>query len=321
MRLLVIHNGRNPHGGVQRSARLVKATLEKLGDEVQIDHRVADSTASFDAVWFYGWLHGGDGRPGRGPKQDRMRLGRLLSTTTVPVLINVAHDCAPRRRAYILRLLESHPRAVAVVWTQAALADLGHHERVAVLPKAFRDDIPAPDEGATRSGYCLGDASDLAKGWIRRRSIAEVRALAKRLNEEFPETPFCAFRAWRGNVSLPGVKTVVPRRFLEWLGTHRGIIHLSPGESFGMTVLEAQAMGVPVVAPYMPHALSEYVGSTGLFYRDDDDIVAAVRILEDDRYWRPLSEASRLNAAARSCELHAPALHFGIERAVSRARS
>lgn len=88
------------------------------------------------------------------------------------------------------------------------------------------------------------------------------------------------------------------------------LLHLRPDEPFGMVLLEAMAVGVPVVAPAAAGPLEIVVdGETGLLYPSEDVEAAAACVL---RLVRDPTLAARMGAAGRE----RVRTHFSVERQV-----
>lgn len=315
VKIQIVNNKRNPNAGVNRSSRLIVSALTSVGDDASIVGEFSDDSDA-DAFWFYGWLH--SRRTGRGP--DVSRMNSFLSMKGPPMLINVGWDGTASRARWIIELLDRWPRAIAAVWTSAAEKALGHHHRVVALPKAFRDDIGDVIPFEKRSGYSIGDVSEFRHSNIIGMAEGAVQELIQTLTRDLGVKVY-GYEGWGSGRTrkLIGITTSSPGNGLpQWLAHRKGVIQLAKFESFGMTIMESQQLGVPTIYPYMPQSMSEYVGAGGLPYRNFGDIVAAVKLLEDDSMWRSLSRAATLNATSRAWENHAPALHFGIERAIHR---
>lgn len=311
-KLLLLKNGRNPNGGVARSAFIISKALEDLGNlvDIQIDPQ---EPSKYDIIWLYGWFHGNNGASGRG--RDIKRLYKTLSGDGPPVLFNAAYNGKADRAGWILQILKDHPRAVAVVWTSLAENALDMHERVIRMPKAFRTDIPESQPLSSRQEYCIGDIADFGHSYITGKSLQEIEGMIEKIRSKFTHIKISGYSGWTNKVkNLTGVEHISRNRnlLLQFLAKQKGLIHFGPYESFGMTLLEAQAVGTPVIYPRMPQSITEYIGSTGFSYRDINEIIEAIKILENPSMWEKVSRASVLNAKARSAELHGPMLQYSI---------
>lgn len=88
------------------------------------------------------------------------------------------------------------------------------------------------------------------------------------------------------------------------------LLHLRPDEPFGMVLLEAMAVGLPVVAPAAAGPLEIVIdGETGLLYPPTDVRAAAAAVV---RLLREPALAARLGAAGRERARE----HFTVERQV-----
>lgn len=112
--------------------------------------------------------------------------------------------------------------------------------------------------------------------------LDELRALAAQLR-------IAADVHWLG--PLPGAEA------LDVVAGADAYLLLSTVESFGMTWLEAQAVGTPVVAPDVPIA-REVLGDGALFVPPDDPVVAAAAVREAASRPAPLLERAAANAEA-----------------------
>jgi glycosyltransferase involved in cell wall biosynthesis len=141
------------------------------------------------------------------------------------------------------------------------------------------------------------------------RAVARVRArlpdVALTVQGEGVERP--ALEALVERLSLGGNVTVVGRlpRFEEALSLrkrHHLFCLPSISEGFGMVVLEAQGLGLPVVCTDLP-VLREVAGDSALFFRPDDEEDLArqlERVLTDGGLRAELGRRARAHAAAFS---------------------
>lgn len=316
-KILLLKNGRNPNAGVARSSTIIAETLESLGNIVTTSVE-PKNTNNFDIIWFYGWFHSNNGVSGKG--RDIARLKKVLSEDGPPVLFNAAYNGKEERAEWILDTLAKYPRAIAVVWTGMAKTALEYHPRVIQLPKAFRTDIPEAKPFGDRQSYCIGDIADFGHSHITGMKIKEMENYIQNIKEALPEVKISGYQGWSNKIkTMYGVDAISKQRnsLLEFLAKQKAVIHFGKYESFAMTLMEAQAVGTPVIYPHMPQSITEYIGPTGFIYNDISDIIEAIKVLEQKKLWELSSMSSIYNATARSAQLHGPVLHHAIQCAIN----
>jgi len=108
-------------------------------------------------------------------------------------------------------------------------------------------------------------------------------------------------------------------KFFEFLGGFRLHALLTPYCTFEMVPIEAQSCGTVVLYPYMRQSLSQYLGHTGVMYRNEDELLDSIRALyADEDLWTPGSRSGVLNSQALSIGLLGPALVRALHGVIQR---
>ena len=275
-------------------------------------------------------------------------LGPLRGPT--PWVVTV-HDLAPLEQAatmhwlsriYLRRTLELQlRRATAVCTVSAAVrAELGERfpeldgDRVHVVPDAPDLELlaaePRPLEGLDRPFLLMVGTIE-----PRKNQVTALRALARYLERE-PGSPLVLVMAGSpGWLVEPIVKEIdrlglgsrvrrtgrVDPARLSWLYRHaRALLFPSLYEGFGIPVIEAFALGCPVIAARIP-PVCEVAGADGATLLDPLEVepwaeaIAAAAAAPPDP---ARVEAARARAASFSWEASAGALHRALLSAVQR---
>ena len=233
---------------------------------------------------------------------------------------------------------EANPLAATYVYAAESLIPRVYRDvDFAVISPSTRDDLVARglDPDRVRTIYCgleherftLADppprsAAPLVVTWSRLRRYKSIdvalRAFA-RIRAELPDARMLVMgrgpdeaRLRRLTAKLGLAAAVEFRGFQPWdelvRTLHRCHVFLnpSPKEGWGLTVVEANQCGLPVVASDRP-GLRDSVrdGETGALVPYGDDAAmagAALELLRDPELWRARSEAARRWAASFSWE-------------------
>jgi glycosyltransferase involved in cell wall biosynthesis len=111
-------------------------------------------------------------------------------------------------------------------------------------------------------------------------------------------------------------------QYAELLGGAFALVHASLDEGFGIPLLEAMALGTPVVLSDIPIFREVGADAAGYFPATDPDAAAAaIRALEDPELWRARSARGREVAARYDWDTSAEVLLGVLERVASMRRS
>lgn len=111
-------------------------------------------------------------------------------------------------------------------------------------------------------------------------------------------------------------------RYVELLAGARALVTASLDEGFGIPLVEAMRLGVPVVVSDIP-IFHEIAGSAGTFFdpRDPAAFARAVLSLDGEARWRTLAAASLKEAARWSWDVSAANLLAGLNRVLDAHKS
>lgn len=114
-------------------------------------------------------------------------------------------------------------------------------------------------------------------------------------------------------VRMVGLKSNVP----EWMQAMDVVVHASDHEPFGMVVIEAMALGKPVVAGAQggpTEIITSGVDGLLVEYGDTKNLaVAVLRYLQDERYAQTVGQAASLRAADFSVNCYAQAFTSAVQ--------
>jgi len=181
-------------------------------------------------------------------------------------------------------------------------------ERTVVAPHGPGQELPEP--GARERRHFLYLGSDEPRKAVG--SLVEAHA-------ELGGTPRlvlaggAARRA--GGPGTKGEPDPSPKEVAELLAGALALVHPAPLEGFGLTLLEAMAAGVPVVALRSPSS-EEVCGDAALLVAPGELAATLRRVADDDDLRERLAAAGRKRAAAfsweRSADLHAEAYRMAV---------
>jgi len=323
MKILLIRRGGRTHrrrgGGIIRSGDMITNTLESFGVRV-LPHTDATPVTAIpegtDLVWVYG---------------DDQHLEETIQTAraaSIPVLINSVYDgTGERARVILQRMAQWDPdnRGDLFMGVFAPEAEFTPdfetiRDQMVTIPKtirAFEGDIKPFEE---REGICIGDLAKTFRG--RLNGGFDVRGVIETLLAD--GYPVTAYMQYGTGTEYPEGLRVVPNerdedKFFEFLGGFRLHALLTPYCTFEMVPIEAQSCGTVVLYPYMRQSLSQYIGHTGVMYRNEEELLDTIRALYDNEdMWTPWSRSGVLNAQAHSIGLLGPALVRSLHGVVQR---
>lgn len=271
--------------------------------------------------------------------------------TRVPVLAVVPHLFG----ATVFR--ETNPLFAAYVWAWELLIPRAYrHSRFAVISPSTRDDLVrrgiAPERidvvlcGLDHSLYrrVAGVERNAAPtlvhfGRVRKYKAIDVvlRALV-RVRESLPDARLVVVG---DGPELPALKRLAvrlgigdavlftgrlgPREIVEMLNRCHVFLNASPKEGWGLTVVEANACGLPVVGSDRP-GLRDSIrhGETGFLvpYGDADAFAArALELLQDAALWERMSRAAVEWAGSLTWERTADEMERAFHRALAEAKA
>lgn len=111
---------------------------------------------------------------------------------------------------------------------------------------------------------------------------------------------------------------VTDEEYERLLRTGAALVTLSRAEGYGLPVIEAMALGTPVIAADTP--IFREVGGTAALYVNPDspeEFTRAVRTLDNPQRWKDASTAGRAQADTYSWQASADALVAALEEAVT----
>jgi glycosyltransferase involved in cell wall biosynthesis len=191
-----------------------------------------------------------------------------------------------------------------------------HRDRIVVAPHGPGQQLPAV-ERAPEPGHFLyvGDAEP-RKGVDRLlASYERYRASAERPLPLVLAGRSAGRAAGTGGTVL-GEREPSPERIAQLMGGAAALVHPSRHEGFGLSLVEAMAAGVPVVAVRTP-AVEEVCGQAALLADEESLGTALGRLASDGDLRERLSAAGRERAArfswADSARLHEEAYTLALE--------
>jgi hypothetical protein len=287
-------------GGIARSGALISRHLQALGVLFQFitDIDFPDKLdADIDLVWHYA------------EKVDTVPfLLTFCRSHDIPFLINSNFDGRTKNAALIVERFKTwdpDTRGDVFMGVFSHFAEntpllTQYKKQLVSIPKTIRvfDSLSAPSF-SERTKICLGDVGKLLSQH-RSKFGLDIEYLVKKLTEA--GIPVCAYQQYDTTETPPKDLELIPKdqfNFLALLSHFRLFLHTAQMSSFEMVPLEAQSCGTPVLYQFMPQSLSQYIGQTGLMYRDVDEAIwLACRLYQDQKIWEKFSQMGVLNAQA-----------------------
>jgi len=240
-----------------------------------------------------------------GDLEEAGELCRIAKAKSIPILLTSTYNSHPSRSRELVQFFTEvsveHPTGTFLgVFSYGSREDVCFAEfadKLVTIPHPFKVSTQTKSF-ETRQGICIGDVgkASLSRLVGQADPLAAVREILSR------GIPVTGYRQHAPKEALPEGLTVKPflrEGFQETLSEYRLFLNLTRYETFAMVPLEAMSVGTPVVYPYMPQSLTEYIGPAGLCYRNPQELVELVyKVYSDETVWTGLSKGGELVAKA-----------------------
>ena len=326
MKILFVRRGGRTHrrrsGGIIRSGDMITNALEGLGSRV-LSHSDATPVPEIPPDTDLLWVYGGDKHLKEAVDQAR--------AADIPILLNSTYDGTRERAAHIMHQLDEWDPDqrkdifMGVFTPEAEFAPefAGRHDQIVAIPKTIRGYTGKTKSFGARSGICVGELGKTFRARLH-GNLNVKRIIETLLAEGYPVS---AYKQYGTEAEIPEGLHVEPNekdedKFFEFLGGFRLYILLTPHCTFEMVPIEAQSCGTVVLYPYMRQSLAQYIGHTGVMYRNEEELLEMVRAIYDNEdHWSAGSRSGVLNAGAHQISLQGPALLRALQGVIRRYRN